>query len=161
MRLALALLVAVVTTGCSERTPGGQTEQAPVPAAKAQSGAAPQVPAEDPKVKAFKEAVAHYLAEARVGAKLLTIGPSLAQVKEKSAHITDLYTRLPDIPPGLDPTGKVAERLKNINGTLAVAEGFVGLIDSSNAKKIYDEELPRIAREVNEFAVEIERKLGL
>src|SRR5947209_3350743 len=70
--------------------------------------------------------------------------------------------------PGVDPTGKVAERLKNINGAFAVAEFTVKLAlkfehlgDSFGAKKIYEEDLPKLAKNVNEYATEIESKLGL
>jgi hypothetical protein len=122
----------------------------------------------DPKVEAFKQKVANYLEEARVGAKLLKMAPSLADANEKSRHITDLYTRLPDIPEGLDPTGKVDERLKNINGSFAAAAVFVKLgldFQRLNAteewKKIYEVQLPGVAKEVNDFASEIERLLKM
>jgi hypothetical protein len=91
----------------------------------------PEPPKDDPRLQAFREKVAHYLEEARIGAKLLTLAPSLADAREKARHITDLYTRLPDIPPEVDPTGKVAERrfrIRLVTPSNAICFGFVAML---------------------------------
>jgi hypothetical protein len=125
-------------------------------------------PAESKKVRAFKEKVAHYLEEARAGTKLLTLAPSLSEAKGKAEHITDLYTHLPDVPSELDPTGEVAERLKNINGSFAAGEFFIQtakefqrLGATKEWKKIHEEDIPKLVKEVKGYCEEIESRLGL
>jgi len=66
-------------------------------------------------LQAFREKVAHYLEEARIGVKLLTLAPSLADAREKSRHIRDLCTRLPDIPPGVDPVTSIVSAKSDPN----------------------------------------------
>lgn len=124
-------------------------------------------PGPSPKVLEFREKVAGYLTEARAGAKLLTLAPSLEQVKAKAAVITDLYTRLPDVPPEVDATGVVAGKLKNINGSFAVAESFAEYRarfargGSVEGVKKADESLAQSAENVRKVADEIEARVGL
>ena len=65
----------------------------------------------DPKVVEFKKKVREYLDEVRVGRKLITSNPTLEQLRTKMDLITDLYTRLPEIPPGVDVDGTIAAQL--------------------------------------------------
>ncbi len=125
-----------------------------------------EVVKESPKVQILKEKAAHYLAEARAGAKLLGLGVSVKQARDKSEQITDLYTHLPDVPTDLDLTGEIATRLKNINGSFAVAVEAVKLRDSSAGlgaallTKI-EKQIEKTASDIKGFADEIEAKLGL
>jgi hypothetical protein len=122
----------------------------------------------DPSLKAFKEKVGHYLDETRIGAKLLTRAPSLDDATEQARHIQYLYARLPEVPPGVDPIGKVAQRLKNIHESFAFAKLLVETAlefersDSiDEAKKFYEVELPKAAMTLNDDATEIESLLDL
>src|SRR5688572_23999494 len=59
------------------------------------------------RVRKFKAAVAVYLEEARVGAKMLTVVPSVADAENKARQIKELYTRIPDVPAEIDTTGRL------------------------------------------------------
>lgn len=122
----------------------------------------PEKPKVDPELQEFRDKVDEYLEEARIGTKLFSLAPSLAEINEKARHITNLFTRLPDIPPGVDPTGKVAEKLKNINGAFAVAETHIKIANDfkrlnaiEEFKKIHEVDLPKLAEDVKKFSEEI------
>lgn len=134
---------------------------------KPQPSPPPEPPKQDPKLAAFKAKVAHFLSEARAGAKLLTAGPSLSEARAKASHIKDLYSRLPDAPREIDPSGDVAKNLKQINaqfgaGELAVklSDDFVRLKSKDGIKKAHETCL-KIAAEIRKLADEVERFCGL
>jgi hypothetical protein len=118
------------------------------------------------RLQPFKEQVGHYLSEARAGARLLTISPSLDEATTKSKQITDLYIHLPDVPPEIDSTGSVATKLKSITGVFAVGEDAVKVrLDAERQKNIdgfkkAHGECRNLAREVDKLADDIESLVG-
>jgi hypothetical protein len=133
-----------------------------------QSKPSAEPPNESRKVRVFKEKVAHFIDEARAGAKLLTLPlSSLDEARTKSKQITDLYTHLSDVPPEIDSTGEVAKKLNGINTLFGVGELAVKL-RTDNAHHGYrdlfnksHEECKDIADNVRKLADEIESKVGL
>jgi hypothetical protein len=156
----------------SDISPPSQTIQAAEHAVRQPPPTRPSdPPKESRKVKTFREKVAKFIEEARAGAKLLTVAPSLDEIKAKSVQITDLYTHLPDVPPEIDSTGDVAKKLKTTMGSFAVAEFDLKLSNQAERsmtgaelldfmKKTHDE-CHKIADEVNRIADEIESKASL
>jgi predicted RNA-binding Zn-ribbon protein involved in translation (DUF1610 family) len=117
-------------------------------------------------VRAFKAKVAQFIGEARAGAKLLTLAPSLDQAPAKSEQIADLYACLPEVPPEIDRTGEVAGKLKNINSSFVLAAFFggasLGLERNhrlDDMKKCF-EGCKGCAADINKLADEIESKVG-
>lgn len=137
------------------------------PETTAKSKAVPKVEsAQDKRIREFKEKVSEYLAEARAGAKLLALGPSLSQARKKAEQITDLYTHLPDVPVDVPKHETVAKRLKNINGSFAVAEATVQLqiqAASLNSAELIEKtrsSIEMIAKDIKAFCSEIEMYLA-
>lgn len=110
----------------------------------------PKEAANEKRLREFREKVAHYLSEARAGAKLLSLAPSLAQARKKSEEITDLYTRLPDVPVEIKQHELLATRLKNINGSFFAAKTILEIDSKADA------ETAKIANDVRGICTEIE-----
>ena len=131
------------------------------PTVAQQASPAVESPA-DKRLREFKEQVANYLSQARAGAKLLTLAPSLAQVRKKSEEITELYTHLPDVPDSIAQRKTVAMRLKNINGSFAVAEATVKLqiqaasLNSAELIQNARNNIGMVANDIKKFCTEIE-----
>ena len=107
---------------------GLTSHPSPAPASPAATTQpSPQPPKENPKVRIFREKVAQFLDEARAGAKLLTLFPSVDQASAKADQIEDLYAHLPEVPPEIDPTGEVAKKLKEIDGLFFLGRGYAKL----------------------------------
>jgi hypothetical protein len=129
--------------------------------------AVPEKPKESKKVTVFKEKVTNYLAEARAGAKLIELAPSVNDMRAKSKEITDLLTHLPDVPTEIEDAEHISTRLKNINGSFFVAVQYAGLsVDAVKLKspeliKSTGENFLKTAKTIREAADEIEKKLGL
>lgn len=122
-----------------------------------------ETPPEDPKIAKFKEAVAHYLSEARAGAKLLEAAPGLAEATQLEESIRKLHARLPDVPPEVDATGQLAARLKDISVSFSVGTFHVQLASKALrqgmhdfAKGEYEKSLPDLAKKIRYLASEVE-----
>jgi Tfp pilus assembly protein PilX len=121
---------------------------------------------ESESVRDYKAKVAHFLTEARAGAKMLAHSPSHEDVKAKSKHITDLYTRLPDVPSEIDSTGDLAKNLVRIKEAFSFAEitirqrdEFVRLNSREGMEKATFD-LGKTSYEVKSIANDIEAKLA-
>lgn len=160
MRTSLVWLC-VLALGCNQEPP-------PVAENDVATEVTPEPPKESKKLRAFKEKAAVYIDEARAGAKLLTLAPSLKEVSTKATQITDLFTHLPDVPTEIDATEETASKLHRINGQFALAEGYVKTI--IDAKKLGTDgdypiavsniELAKIIKTVKQLADELETKIG-
>lgn len=158
------LLLGLLVAGCS-KTAAVVPTVAPPPAAPSSAVVNGNGQKED-AASAFLAKVAHYLSEARAGAKLMTLRPSAADARDKAKHITDLYTRLPEPPPGTNPI--VATRLEQLNRAFGLAaatasqgEDALRRKHDDLAKQVYETDMPRAAKTILWFVDEIEKALKL
>jgi hypothetical protein len=118
-------------------------------------------------VRSFRAKVAHYLTEARAAANLMAGEPSVEDAEKAARRVMDLQDNLPDVPPEIDRTGKVAGKLKDIRVTTAMAagevrrrHGFAELGDKGEANDATTR-LAKSVAAVNAAADEVEAVVGI
>lgn len=90
---------------------------------------------------AYVGKVESYLDESRALIKLSGTIPSTLKFAQRKGELADLYTRIPDAPSSLDPEGKLAEMLKQINLHFDLMALHVRLLNDSinlNAAELAD-----------------------
>ncbi len=144
------LLVIVCLSGCSSpATTVTAPTAAPTPTV--------HVPTPDPKIVAYKTAVAAFTAEARSLCRYLDDGPSQPLYGQKLRAVIDLSTRIPDA-----PLVDVRAKTKKATGKLEVAEVIVGMIPQfiahDDKKSAADclAKCRKIGREVADYLDEID-----
>jgi hypothetical protein len=144
---AVAFVIASSILGCggdtqvNEKPPG--TEESPNGIVENESSTPPRGADEkavrEPEVSQelteFREHVAEYLDEARIGAKLLESSPSAQRVQEQADKMVDLYIRIPDVPAEIKSADKVATALDGIRLAFHTADllGIKGREESVRA----------------------------
>ena len=122
------------------------------------------------RVTVFKERVAKYLAEARAGAKTLTLSPSADEVRAHVRRVHDMYHELqavpPTVPPEIDPTPLVATRLLQIRDSFHSALLLVSQVDgrddpqSQELRRLNQDILTPIADRIRDACAEVEAKIA-
>lgn len=169
-----AFIVVLMIVGCGGSVakpvaaPVAETPKEVVSVAPVVVASVPETPKEPADVTEFKAAVKHYLAEARAGAKLIELAPTVADMRAKSKEITELLTHLPDVPASIEDAEFVGKRIKNINGSFFAAVQFGELaIKASGLKKGGDlaqstmDEFLKSAKRIREACNDVESKLEL
>lgn len=169
-----AIFVVLMLVGCGGSVskpvaaPVAETPKEVVSVAPVVVAAVPEPPKEPADVTEFKAAVKHYLAEARAGAKLIELAPTVADMRAKSKEITELLTHLPDVPASIEDAEFVGKRIKNINGSFNIAVEFASLaVQANGLKKGGDlakstaEKFLNTATSIRDACNDVESKLAL
>jgi hypothetical protein len=103
-----------------------------------QARPAAPAPAAGDRHRLFRERTLDFLTEARAGAKLLSLHPSVSEAVAKSQRVTDLYARIPEPPKGFDPHGTFGLLLRDIQSNFELAVVGVKIRDEAERREVPD-----------------------